>query len=166
MKYVVRVHGTEMEVVVGPDGVRIGGETLVAHLTDIEGSPSSLLMIGDAVHRVFAQPGARRGDYALWVDGVRFDLEALDDRTKAIRELSAANQSIKGAAPLVAPMPGMIVRVNVNAGDAIQAGQGLIVMEAMKMENELRASAAGSVKRVLVEPGIAVEKGTLLLEME
>jgi pyruvate carboxylase subunit B len=48
----------------------------------------------------------------------------------------------------------------------VQAGQGLVVMEAMNMENELRASAAGTVKRVHVSPGTAVEKGALLLEME
>jgi len=63
-------------------------------------------------------------------------------------------------------MPGMIVRVNVAEGDVIQAGQGLVVMEAMKMENELRAPSAGAVRRVLVAPGTAVEKGALLLEME
>ena len=56
--------------------------------------------------------------------------------------------------------------MNVAAGDSVQAGQGLIVMEAMKMENELRAAASGTVKNVLVEPGKAVEKGTLLIEFQ
>jgi len=60
----------------------------------------------------------------------------------------------------------MIVRINVNEGDVVKPGQGLVVMEAMKMENELRATADGAVRRVLVAPGTAVEKGALLLEME
>jgi pyruvate carboxylase subunit B len=60
----------------------------------------------------------------------------------------------------------MIVRVNVAEGDFIHPGQGLVVMEAMKMENELRATSSGAVRRVLVTPGTAVEKGALLLEME
>jgi pyruvate carboxylase subunit B len=63
-------------------------------------------------------------------------------------------------------MPGMIVRLNVKEGDQVRAGQGLVVMEAMKMENELRAAASGTVLRVLVSPGNAVEKGAILLEME
>jgi biotin carboxyl carrier protein len=63
-------------------------------------------------------------------------------------------------------MPGLIVRVNVQEGDRVRAGQGLVVMEAMKMENELRASADGIVRRVIVIPGSAVEKGAQLLEME
>jgi biotin carboxyl carrier protein len=63
-------------------------------------------------------------------------------------------------------MPGLIVRINVKPGDTVGQGQGLVVMEAMKMENELRAQAAGTVKSVNVTPGTAVEKGTVLIEME
>jgi pyruvate carboxylase subunit B len=63
-------------------------------------------------------------------------------------------------------MPGLIVRVHVQSGDQVQAGQGLVVMEAMKMENELRVQAAGRVKTVLVTPGSVVEKGALLIELE
>jgi pyruvate carboxylase subunit B len=63
-------------------------------------------------------------------------------------------------------MPGLIVRVSVAVGDQVQAGQGLIVMEAMKMENELRVQTAGRVKAVLITPGTAVEKGTILIELE
>jgi pyruvate carboxylase subunit B len=63
-------------------------------------------------------------------------------------------------------MPGLIVRVNVQPGDAVQAGQGLVVMEAMKMENELRATAPGKVRSIAVRPGTAVEKGALLIELE
>jgi biotin carboxyl carrier protein len=63
-------------------------------------------------------------------------------------------------------MPGMIVRVAVQVGDRVTPGQSLIVMEAMKMENELRATVAATVKAVLAQPGTAVEKGALLLELE
>jgi biotin carboxyl carrier protein len=63
-------------------------------------------------------------------------------------------------------MPGLIVRVAVKPGDEVRAGQGLVVMEAMKMENELRAVAAGRVKAVQAQPGAAVEKGALLVELE
>jgi pyruvate carboxylase subunit B len=63
-------------------------------------------------------------------------------------------------------MPGLVVRVDAQVGEQIRAGQGLVVMEAMKMENELRAQAAGTVKAVHVSPGMAVEKGTVLVELE
>jgi pyruvate carboxylase subunit B len=137
-----------------------------AHLTELEGTPVRLVTIGDEVHRVVARRGATRGRYTLWLDGFRYEVEALDERSRAIRELSGASSAPSGPAPLVAPMPGMIVRIAVQVGDAVQAGQSLIVMEAMKMENELRASTAGTVKAVLAQTGAAVEKGAILLELE
>jgi pyruvate carboxylase subunit B len=166
MKYTVTVNGTDIVVELDGDNARAGDSSVRARLSDIDGGPERVLTLGDEVHRVFVRPGETRGKYTLWIDGFRFDVEALDERSRAIRELSAATAAPKGPAPLVAPMPGMIVRVNVAEGDVIQAGQGLVVMEAMKMENELRATSGGAVRRVLVAPGTAVEKGTLLLEME
>jgi pyruvate carboxylase subunit B len=85
---------------------------------------------------------------------------------RAFREGAGATTGPVGPAPLVAPMPGMIVRVTVQVGDRVRAGQGLVVMEAMKMENELRAQADATVKAVLAHPGSAVEKGALLIELE
>jgi biotin carboxyl carrier protein len=101
----------------------------------------------------------------LWVSGRRFDVEALDERTRAIRELTRATERRAGPAPLVAPMPGLIVRVEVREGDVVRPGQGLVVMEAMKMENELRTTSGGTVQAVLVQPGAAVEKGAVLIQL-
>ena len=168
MKYIVKVAGsaTDHEVVVVSDAVNIDGDLVVGHVSEVEGTPVRMVTIGDAIHRVVVRRGKARGDYTLWVDGHRFDVEALDERTSAIRELSKLSGKASGPAPLVAPMPGLIVRINVKLGDAVGQGQGLVVMEAMKMENELRAPAAGTVKRVNVTTGTAVEKGAVLIEME
>jgi pyruvate carboxylase subunit B len=166
MKYTVTVNGSEIVVDLDGENVLLDGAAVHVRLAEADGSPERILTLGDDVHRVFVRPGDTRGRYTLWVDGFRFEVEALDERSRAIRELSAATTVPKGPAPLVAPMPGMIVRINVNEGDVVKPGQGLVVMEAMKMENELRAPAGGAVRRVLVAPGTAVEKGALLLEME
>ena len=64
-----------------------------------------------------------------------------------------------------APMPGLVVRVEVAEGQAVEAGAGLVVVEAMKMENELRATRAGMVKTVHVAVGQAVEKGAALVTL-
>ena len=166
MKYLVSVGGADVDVELDGDVVTVGSVTSVAHLSDVEGTPVRMVTIGDAVHRVVARRGATRGRYTLWLDGFRYEVEALDERTRAIRELSGAGQAASGPAPLLAPMPGMIVRVAVQVGDTVQPGQGLVVMEAMKMENELRATTAGTVKAVRAQPGTAVEKGAVLLELE
>jgi pyruvate carboxylase subunit B len=98
--------------------------------------------------------------------GYRFVVEALDERARAIRDITAKAAAPSGPAPVVAPMPGLIVRVTVKPGDQVSAGQSVIAMEAMKMENELRSASAGKVREVLVEPGVAVEKGAVLIELE
>ncbi len=166
MKYLVTVGNAEVEVELDGDVVSVEGRRSVAHLSEVEGTPVRMVTIGDEVHRVVARRGATRGRYTLWLDGFRYEVEALDERTRTIRALAGAGKEASGPAPLVAPMPGMIIRISVEVGDVVQAGQGLIVMEAMKMENELRAASAGQVKAVHAREGTAVEKGAVLLELE
>lgn len=166
MKYVVEIDGVRTEVEVLGDEVRVDGETVRAQLTDVPGTPVRLLSVGDTVHRVVARRGDGRGRYTLTINGRTYAADALDERSRAIRDLSAASAAATGPAPLIAPMPGLVVRVEVAEGDAVASGQALVVMEAMKMENELRAPAAGTVKRVAVAAGTAVEKGTVLIELE
>ena len=167
MRYVVQLNDERKSVWLDSDGARYESESPVhAELSDIEGSPVRMVKIGTHVYRVVTQKRQGKGRYTLWVDGYRFESEALDERTRAIRDLSAASAAPAGPAPILAPMPGMIVRVSVKAGDRVEAGQGVVVMEAMKMENELRATAAGTVRSVEVAPGTAVEKGALLVALE
>ena len=166
MKYVVEVANQTIEVEVDGDRVTIDGNEVAARIAELPGTPIVLLTVGDTVRRVSVSRGSARGRYGLSVDGRKFDVEALDERTRAIRQLSAATAAPSGPAPLVAPMPGLIVRINVEPGMQVQPGQGLVVMEAMKMENELRATSAGVVKAVRVTPGTAVERGTTLVELE
>lgn len=167
MKYIVDIAGKRIEVTVDGDSVTVdGGAAQTARLSDIEGTPIRLVTIGDAVHRVTARRDGARGSYALRIDGRRYAVEALDERTRAIRDLSAAAAGPAGPQPVKAPMPGLIVRISVQPGDHVQAGQGVAAMEAMKMENELRAPGAGRVKAVHVTVGQAVDKGALLVEFE
>ena len=165
MRYIVQLGEERVEVVLDARGITVNGRTVQAHLADVPGTPVRLVTIGDAMHRVVARRTGGKGCYTLRMDGWRFDVEALDERSRTIRDLSNASASASGPAPLVAPMPGLIVRVMVSAGDTVVPGQGLVVMEAMKMENELRASTAGTVKGVFARPGTAVEKGALLVEL-
>jgi acetyl/propionyl-CoA carboxylase alpha subunit len=166
MKYLVDVNGERLEVLLDGTAAAVGGDPRPAHVAGLEGTPVQLVTIGGVQHRVVARRGPSRGRYALWIDGWRFEVEALDERARAIRDLSAMHATAAGPAPVIAPMPGLIVRVQVAVGDVVEAGQGVVVMEAMKMENELRAPASGVVKAVHASPGKAVEKGATLVELE
>ena len=166
MKYVVTVNDERVEVTLDGGAAAVNGASAPAHVADLEGTPVKLVTIGDEVHRIVVRRGEGRGRYTLAIDGHRYDVEALDERTHAIRELSGASAVPTGPAPLKAPMPGLVVRVSVAVGDTVAAGQGLVAIEAMKMENELRCVAGGRVKAVHAVVGQAVEKGALLVEIE
>jgi pyruvate carboxylase subunit B len=100
----------------------------------------------------------------MHIDGRRLNAEVVDERTRAIRAMTRAAAGPTGPKPVKAPMPGLVVRIEVAPGDAVRAGQGVLIMEAMKMENELKADSAGVVSRIHVAPGQAVEKGAVLIE--
>lgn len=93
-----------------------------------------------------------------------FSFHLLDERAQ--RHQKALGHHDHNIGQILAPMPGRIVKVEVSVGQAVQKGQGLIVVEAMKMENEYKAPKDGVIKAILVEPGMAIEAKTVLLEME
>lgn len=165
MKYSVDVNGARQSIDVTPDGIAHDAAGNPITLEPIPGSPLWLLRVGDTVHRVIVRPGAGPGLYTLSLDGYRFSIDAVDERGRSIRELARAAAASSGPAPLKAPMPGLITRILVAPGDKVTEGQGLVVMEAMKMENELRSPNAGTVRAVTVTPGTAVEKGAVLVEL-
>lgn len=166
VKYVVELNGQRREVDInGPTAVLSGREVAV-RLDTVEGTPIRLVRVGDEVHRVVVQRLGGRGRYTLSVDGYRFDVEALDERSRNIRDITGASAKHSGSPPIVAPMPGLVVRVNVAVGDTIPAGHAAVVMEAMKMENELRSLVGGRVKAVHAQAGATAEKGEILVELE
>jgi biotin carboxyl carrier protein len=165
MKYLVDVNGQRIVVELDGAHAEVDGERLDVSLTPVSGTPVRLVRVGEQVHRVVARRGNSRGAWLLDLDGTRVEAEALDERMRAIKDLTAATAKASGPAPLVAPMPGLVVRIAVAVGDTVAAGQGLAVIEAMKMENELRASAAGVVTAIRVSAGQAVEKGAVLIDL-
>jgi len=166
MIYVVEVNGQRYSVDVSEGQAIVDGVKYRATMQPVAGTPVRIVSVNDAVHRMVLRERVARGRYRLWLDGHRYDAEALDARARAIRDMQASVAKPAGPAPLRAPMPGLIVQLRVKVGDTIAAGDGLVVMEAMKMENELRAPAAGKVRAVHVSVGAAVEKGALLVELE
>ena len=165
MKYIVALQDLEIQVEEDGDLVTVDGRSVPASLSSAPGTPVRQLLI-DGRSEALALDGAGAGRWAIVRRGERVELEVLDERARHIRSLTGAAERARGPAALKAPMPGLVVRLQVEAGQSVAAGAGVVVLEAMKMENELRAQAPGVVSAVRVRAGEAVEKGQVLVEFE
>jgi acetyl/propionyl-CoA carboxylase alpha subunit len=135
-----------------------------AALAALPGTAVRHLLLSGRSHTVVAH---RADDgWRLHLDGWPLHAEVIDERTRAIQAMTGRGGAAHGHRPVRAPMPGLVVRVEVEAGDSVRAGQPVVTMEAMKMENELKSETDAIVARVFAEPGQAVEKGAVLVEFE
>ena len=162
MKYLVEVKGRTFEVVVDGDRVTLDGRAIAATLEPVPGSPVALLVLDGGRH-TFALHQLGRGGWFLATGGQEFQAEVLDERTRYIRSLAGTGAGDSAGGVLKAPMPGLVVRIQAEPGQAVAAGTPLVVLEAMKMENQLKAPASGVVSEVRVGTGQAVEKGQVLV---
>jgi biotin carboxyl carrier protein len=165
MRYFVHLGGREIEVEVDGDRVTVEGRNYQAELRRVGGTPLGQLLV-DGRPRLLAVQPAARGRWLLGAAGERREIEVVDERTRHIRSLTGEVAATTGGGVLKAPMPGLVVRIQVQPGGAVAAGSGVLVLEAMKMENELRAVGPGVVRAVRVQPGQAVEKGQVLVEFD
>lgn len=165
MKYFVTIGERTLEVDLSGSTPRVEGEPVHAELATVPGTAFRHLLVDGESKLLVAQAGGRRGQWELTLAGERIAADAVDERTRAIREMTGGGAE-ETQKVVVAPMPGLVVRVDVEVGQAVRAGQGVVIVEAMKMENELKAPADGTVARVEVAPGRTVEKGAVLLVLE
>ncbi len=165
MKYHVTLRSRTYIIDVEGGAVTVDGERFDAHAAAIPGTPLLHLLLGKESWTVACQQlDGRR--WALGAVGERVEVEVQDDRSKQIEALTAAGRKPVASGVLKAPMPGLVVRVEVSEGQVVAVGEGLVVVEAMKMENELRASHKGIVEQIHVKAGDRVEKGAHLVTLK
>jgi pyruvate carboxylase subunit B len=163
VRYHVDVEGRTVVVEVAPLGITVDGRPVRAELQRVSGTSVYSLLLDGASHRLVVRR-ASSGRWEIYQRGRGYSAEAVDERTRRVREMTGAGSRQAGPRALRAPMPGLVVKVDVQEGDEVVPGQGLVIVEAMKMENELRAEVGGRVSRVHVHPGQVVEKDQVLVE--
>ena len=103
-------------------------------------------------------------DTHIWVKSARFAAEVRDPRS--LRSRRGKGAGTEGPQKVAAPMPGKIVRVLTKPGESVEAGQGVVVIEAMKMQNELKSPKKGTVSQILAQEGATVTAGEVLAIVE
>jgi biotin carboxyl carrier protein len=136
----------------------------VAHQLDLraidqEGLYS--LLVDNKSYEALVEEGD--GEVRVVIDGALYTVRVIDERAKRLAEAAGAFSPASGEQGIKSPMPGLIVAVPVKEGDPVKKGQVLIVLESMKMENELKAARDGTVTSVKVAPRQAVEQGQVLM---
>jgi biotin carboxyl carrier protein len=167
MKYHVTIRSRTYVIDVDGGSVTVDGERLEAHAAAIPGTPLLHLLLGKDSWTVACQQlDGRPPRWALGAAGERVEVEVQDDRSKQIEALTGQGRKAAVGGVVKAPMPGLVVRVEVSEGQVVDVGEGLVVVEAMKMENELRASSRGVVEHIHVSAGQRVEKGAPLVTIK
>lgn len=106
------------------------------------------------------------GKYFVTIKGKRYECILEDEKFSKLKDFAGIKSKTKVEKEFKTPMPGLVVAVEVNEGDKVKAGDGLVIVEAMKMENELKASFDAKIKQVNVKPGQPVEKDEVLIVFE
>jgi biotin carboxyl carrier protein len=163
----IAVNGNNSLQVASEDGLlSVNG---VAAPADIQWQPNGLISIlyrNKSYTAVVEKTDIASKEIVLRIDGKRFVLTVKEEIDLLLASMGMNMSAAQKAAPLKAPMPGMVLKVLVSPGQVVNKGDGLLILEAMKMENVLKASGTATVKAIRTEEKTAVEKGAVLIEME
>jgi pyruvate carboxylase subunit B len=163
-RYWVRIADEEFDVAVEAAGgvflVTLGGSAYQVELTEVLPAAYTLVVDG-ACHDLTVQD--RAGPWTLILDGARYRAEIA--RTRRVAAAAGRPAAVRSE-EVRAPMPGVVISVEVGEGSRVEDGQAIAIMEAMKMQMEIRAPHAGTVKRIHVRPGQELAAGQLLVTME
>ncbi len=168
MKFYVDVDGRTFELEFQEEGgllrAVVEGKTLTLDLRKV--SPPSLysLLIDHKSYEVLVE--ARGDAYDILIGAEMFHLTVQDEWARRLANIQRKNQVTAGLLAITAPMPGAVVAVEVTVGQEVQRGQGLVILSAMKMENEIKAPRAGRITSVDVRAGQTVEQGRTLVVLE
>jgi biotin carboxyl carrier protein len=162
--YYVTINNKEYPVTIGHDGVvKVFEKSMESDYQRIDGHTFSVLVDGQS-YVVVAQK--EEDGYQILLNGRQLFAGIESERTRLLKQFESQASTGTKKLEVKAPMPALVVKVEVAVGDDVTPGQGLVVLEAMKMENEIKAHSSGKVREIFVAKGTPVEKGQLLLLLE
>jgi len=164
MRYVSNVNGVEYLIeIIDERHIIVNGRMLTVDFNSVSGQPVYSLLVDGKSFEGYVYPG--ESEWEVLLMGRQFPVVVEDEREKRLKAAAGGSVSEAGEFHLKAPMPGMVVSILVAEGQEIEKGDVLLILESMKMQNELKAPRAGTVGRIRIKPGESVEQRQTLLSI-
>ena len=162
MKYFATVNDEEFVIEVDHDDhITVNGEPYEVDFHQTAEAGVASLLLNNRSLEAFVEE--REEAWEVLIHGEVYMVKVEDERAHRLAQARGTAVAVTGEATISSPMPGIIIAVSVKEGDAVTKGQKVVILESMKMENELTAPRDGVVMRVAVKAGASVEKGQVLL---
>jgi biotin carboxyl carrier protein len=164
MKYITTVEGKEFLVeVLDEKRVSVNGTVFNVDFESVSGQPVFSMIVDGKSYESYVYPGDE--DWQVLLRGRQYTVTVEDEREKRLRSAATGGVAEGGEYHMKAPMPGLIVAVQVEEGQDVKKGQVLLILESMKMQNELKSPRDGKISRIRVKPGESVEQKQTMLSV-
>lgn len=162
MKYITTLNGVRFEIEINNDGtLLINGQPRTVDFLSFDDTDLYSIITDTASHELLV--GENEGQFEVLLRGHRFNVEVLDERTQLLNARRGSAAVDSGEISIRSPMPGLVVAIPVTEGQEVKAGETVIILESMKMQNELKAPRDGVVQRISAEEGKSVEQNKILI---
>jgi biotin carboxyl carrier protein len=164
MKYITSVEGKQFLIeVIDDKHVSVDGKIYEVDFESVSGQPVYSLIVDGRSHESYIYQGDE--NWQVLLRGRLYPVTVEDEREKRLRAAAGGGVAETGEFHLRAPMPGLVVAIPVTEGQEIKKGQVILILESMKMQNELKAPRDGTIGRIRVKAGETVEQRQTLLSM-
>ena len=164
MKYITTVEDRQFLVeIIDEKHVSVDGKVYEVDFESVSGQPVYSLILDGKSHESYVAQGDN--DWQVLIRGRLYPVTVEDEREKRLRSAAGGGVAETGEFHLRAPMPGLVVTILVGEGQEIKKGQVLLILESMKMQNELKSPRDGTIGRIRVKPGETVEQKQTLLSV-
>ena len=163
-RYRVTSEDTVIDVHINKDSISIDNTPVSASLRQVEPNVYSLLIDNKSYDVVIKTNGEK--SYQIDIEGKTYSVTIQNERDLLLDQFGVHQTSLTRELRIKAPMPGLVLDVLVEEGQSVEEGTGLLILEAMKMENEIRASLQGTIAKIHVAPGDAIGKNDILIEFQ
>ena len=165
MKYITTIDNKEFEIeIVDERHIRIGERLLEVNFKSVSGQPVFSLILDGKSYESFVYQGEE--DWEVLIRGRQYQVKIEDEREKRLKAAAGGGVIEGGEFHLKAPMPGLVVSILIEEGQEVKKGQVMLILESMKMQNELKAPRDGVMGRVRVKAGESVEQRQTLLSVQ